>query len=104
MLERNQKRVVESKPATPHERLVGWRAIAKYLGQTLAVAQRWHESGMPVQHKGRHVSAVPEELTRWVGMEAGTTKSVHISDDQEDLLADLKEGLSFVRKAKNSRK
>jgi len=80
--------------------LKGWIAIAKFQGQTPAVAQRWHESGMPVQHNGKRVSAVPEELTRWVGTESGKAKPIHISDEQENLLADLKEGLAFVRKTK----
>src|SRR5579872_3030380 len=100
MPKRNQKSVVKRKPATLDKRLVGWSAIAKYLGQTPAVAQRWHESGMPVEHNGRRVSAAPEDLTRWVGTESGKTKPVHISDQQENLLADLKEGLAFVRKTK----
>jgi hypothetical protein len=84
--------------ATPDtRRLEGWNAIAKFLGQTPAVAQRWQESGMPVERSGRHVSASPEELTQWVGTEAGKSKPVHIAMDQENLLADLKEGLAYVR-------
>jgi hypothetical protein len=38
--------------------LKGWAAIATFLGQTPAVTQRWHESGMPVRHNGRRVSAL----------------------------------------------
>jgi hypothetical protein len=78
--------------------LQGWNAIAKFLGQTPAVAQRWHESGMPVENRGRRVSAAPEELTRWVGTDAGKSKPVHIAREQENLLADLKEGLAYVRR------
>jgi hypothetical protein len=44
-----------------------------------------------------------QELTRWVGTESGKAKPIHISDEQENLLADLKEGLAFVRKAKQPR-
>jgi|SRR6185437_16977525 len=104
MPKKNQKRRIKHKVEASGERLVGWVAIATFLGQTPAVAQRWHESGMPVQHDGRRVSASQQELTRWVGTEAGKTKPVHISDDQENLLADLKKGLSFVRKSKQPRK
>ena len=59
---------------------------------------------MPVQHNGRRVSALSEELSRWVGTESGKAKPIHISDEQENLLADLKEGLAFVRKTKQTRK
>jgi hypothetical protein len=80
------------------DRLEGWSAIAKFLGQTPAVAQRWQASGMPVERSGRHVYASPEELTQWVGTEAGKNKPVHIAMEQENLLADLKEGLAYVRR------
>ena len=85
-------------------RLEGWNAIAKFLGQTPAVAQRWQESGMPVERNGRRVSASPQELTQWVGTEAGKSKPVHITMDQENLLADLKEGLAYVRRGKGGKK
>jgi hypothetical protein len=94
----------ESKPkaksnAKPEPgRLEGWNAIAKFLGQTPAVAQRWQVSGMPVVRAGRHVYASPDELTQWVGTEAGKSKPVHIAMGQENLLADLKEGLAYVRR------
>jgi hypothetical protein len=79
-------------------RLEGWKAIAQFLGQTPAVAQRWQESGMPVARSGRHVYASPEELTQWVGTEAGKSQPVHIAMNQENLLAELKEGLAYVRR------
>jgi len=85
-------------PRPESGRLVGWKAIAQYLGQTPPVAQRWQESGMPVVRSGRRVYASAEELTRWVGTEAGKTRPVHIAMDQENLLADLKEGLAYVRR------
>ena len=97
----NKTNKPKSAKTTDASTLVGWAAIAKFLGQTPAVAQRWHESGMPVQHNGKRVSAVPKELTRWVGTESGKAKPIHISDEQENLLADLKEGLAFVRKTKS---
>lgn len=92
------------KPKPESGRLEGWNAIAKFLGQTPAVAQRWHESGMPVERSGRLVSASPQELTQWVGTEAGKGKPVHITMDDENLLADLKEGLAYVRRGKGGKK
>jgi hypothetical protein len=92
-LKRNER---DAKPQPG--RLRGWNAIAKFLGQTPAVAQRWQESGMPVERSGRHVYASPQELTQWVGTEAGKSKPVHIAMNQENLLADLKEGLAYVRR------
>jgi len=81
-------------------RLKGWKAIAEFLGQTSAVAQRWHKEGMPVNIEGRFVYADPEALTQWVGTEAGKVKPVHIASDDENLEADLKQGLKFVKGTK----
>ena len=78
-------------------RLKGWVAIAEFLGQTPSVAQRWHHEGMPVTVEGRFVYAEPEELTRWVGTESGKVSPVHIASDDENLVEDLKQGLSFVK-------
>jgi len=78
-------------------RLKGWTAIAEFLGQTPAVAQRWHYEGMPVMKEGRFVYADPDEVTRWVGTDSGKRKPVHIASDDENLTADLKEGLSYIR-------
>ena len=41
--------------------------------------------------------AKPEELTQWVGTESGKRKPVHIASEEENLTADLKEALSYVR-------
>lgn len=95
---------LKPKPGRESGRLEGWNAIAKFLGQTPAVVQRWQESGMPVERSGRHVYASSEELTQWVGTEAGKSKPVHIAMDQENLLADLKEGLAYVRRGKGGKK
>ena len=84
--------------------LKGWDKIAEFLGQTVSVAQRWQKSGMPVEHKGRSVFGHPEELTRWVGTEPDKSEPVHIASEGEDLVADLKQGLSYVRKQKKIRK
>jgi hypothetical protein len=84
--------------------LKGWRETAEYLGQTVAVAQRWQKSGMPVIREGRSVYASPEALTAWVGTERGKKEPVHIATEGEDLLADLKQGLSYVRRQQKTRK
>lgn len=47
---------------------------------------------------GRHVYALPAELTEWVGTDSGKSRPVHIAMNQENLLADLKEGLAYVRR------
>jgi hypothetical protein len=52
---------------------------------------------MPVVHQGRTVTADPQKLNEWVGSEAG--EPVHVATDTSDLTAELKQGLSFVRKA-----
>lgn len=78
--------------------LKGWNEIAEFLGQTVSVAQRWQNSGMPVTREGRSVYASPEELTTWVGTEHGQKEPVRIASEGEDLVADLKQGVSYVRK------
>lgn len=93
-----------SKSEPPSGRLQGWHAIAEFLGQTPAVVQRWQESGMPVIREGRRVYAKPEDLSRWVGSETGKSKPVHIAANDENLLADLKEGLAFVQHHPPARK
>jgi hypothetical protein len=81
--------------------LTGWPTIAKYLGQPVAVAQRWAKSGMPVQRQGRSMTASPEQLDKWLGQEAGAREPVHISQpSDEDLVADLKRGLKQARSKK----
>jgi len=84
--------------------LKGWTEIAEFLGQTVSVAQRWQNEGMPVTREGRFVHASPEELTAWVGTERGQKEPVHIASEGEDLLGDLKQGLSYVRQQQKKRK
>jgi hypothetical protein len=91
----------KSKPET---RLKGWGEIAEFLGQTVSVAQRWQNEGMPVTREGRFVYASPEKLTAWVGTERGQKEPIHIATEGEDLVADLKQGLSFVRQQQKKRK
>ena len=77
--------------------LKGWQQIATFLGQPLSVAQRWAKSGMPVVREGRNVYASPEELNRWLGRESAG-EPVRIATETGDLSAELKRGLSYVRK------
>jgi hypothetical protein len=88
----------KAKPKSKSQVLKGWGKIAEFLGQTPAVAQRWQKAGMPVTHEGRFVHASPEELTAWIGTESGKTEPLHIANPGEDLVADLKQGLSYVRR------
>ena len=55
---------------------------------------------MPITREGRSVYASPEELTTWVGTEHGQKEPIHIASEGEDLIADLKQGLSYVRTLK----
>jgi phage terminase Nu1 subunit (DNA packaging protein) len=84
--------------------LKGWGEIAEFLGQTPSVAQRWQNEGMPVSREGRFVSASPEDLTAWVGTERGKKEPVHIATEGEDLIADLRQGLSYIRQQQKKRK
>ena len=81
--------------------LTGWPAIAKFLGQPVAVAERWAKEGMPVARKGRYMTASPEKLSQWIARETGTKEPVHIAQGTEsDLLEDLRRGLKQARSAK----
>jgi hypothetical protein len=81
----------------PSASLKGWQKIAEFLGQPVSVAVRWAKTGMPVVHQGRTVTADPQKLNEWLGREAG--EPVHVATDTSDLTSELKQGLSFVRKA-----
>jgi hypothetical protein len=67
------------------------------------VVQRWQNEGMPVTREGRFVYASPEDLTAWVGTERGQKEPIHIASESEDLVADLKQGLSYIRKQQKAR-
>ena len=79
------------------EGLKGWAQIAQFLGQPIVVAQRWAKSGMPVKREGRFMTASREELSRYLGSEAGLDVPVHIASEEMDLSADLKRALSYAR-------
>jgi hypothetical protein len=58
---------------------------------------------MPVIHDGRQVHASREELTQWPGHESAG-EPVQIATETADLSAELKRGLSYVRKHGNKGK
>jgi hypothetical protein len=90
----------KSRPAAnvkaPPQGLKGWPQIPQFLGQPIAVAQRWARAGMPVKREGRFMTASPEELSRYLGREAGLDVPVHIASEEMDLSADLKRALSYA--------
>jgi hypothetical protein len=92
-----KKSRLATKPKVQNERLKGWNEIARFLGQSLAVAQRWARSGMPVMREGRFMFASPEELSQYLGREAGLDVPVHIASENADLSADLKRALAHAR-------
>jgi hypothetical protein len=85
-------------PKTQPEILKGWQQIAAFLGEPPSVVQRWASDGMPVRRQGRYVETTPDELNAWLGKESG--KPVHVATEDTDLTAELKRGLSFVRREK----
>jgi len=93
---RQRAKVPVKDPNSPT--LTGWPAIAGFLGQPVAVAQRWAKDGMPVERKGRYMTASRDELAKWLGREAGTRQPVHITQTTDsDLLEDLRRGLKELR-------
>jgi len=82
--------------------LIGWPNIAKYLGQPVAVAQRWAKDGMPVARKGRSMTARSDELGKWLG-KGSRKEAVHIAQAaDEDMLSDLRRALKEARGEKRS--
>lgn len=100
-MKQKQRPAKQSRPATKlrvkNERLKGWNEIASFLGQPVGVAQRWARSGMPVTREGRFMCASREELSRYLGREAGLNVPVHIATENMDLSADLKRALAHAR-------
>ena len=86
----------QNKKSTPTT-LTGWKQITDFLGQPHSVAQRWAKAGMPVTKQGRFVSASPEQLNEWLGRESAG-EPIHVATDETDLAAELKRGLSYVRR------
>lgn len=83
--------------------LNGWQQIAAFLGQPVSVAQRWADSGMPVEKRGRYVYSSREELNRWLGRESAG-EPVQIATQSADLAADLRRGLAYAREHSPVRK
>jgi hypothetical protein len=95
------KRGSKETSGSPDQLLTGWPTIAKYLGQPVAVAERWAKDGMPVERKGRSMTARAEELSKWLGKEAGVQSPLHIAQSSdEDLLTNLRRGLKDARTSK----
>ena len=82
--------------------LKGWQQIAAFLGQPVSVAQRWADSGMPVEKQGRYVYSSREELNRWLGRESAG-EPVQIATASADLSSELRRGLTFIRKQSGGR-
>ena len=96
---KRQKRTDKSN-SEQSDLLKGWQQIAAFLGEPTSVVQRWASDGLPVRKQGRYVETTPEELNAWLGKESG--KPVHVATENTDLTAELKRGLSFVRREKPS--
>jgi len=99
-----KKSLPRTKPRVQNERLKGWNEIASFLGQPVAVAQRWGRSGMPVKREGRFMYASREELSGYLGREVGLDVPVHIATENADLSADLKRALAHARAGKQDKK
>src|SRR5437588_12817937 len=93
-----------TKPRVQNGRLKGWNEIAGFLGQPVAVAQRWARSGMPVTREGRFMYASREELSGYLGREAGLDVPVHIATEAMDLSTDLRRALAHARAGKQDKK
>jgi hypothetical protein len=93
-----QKRGERSKSHQQPETLKGWKRISEFLGEPVSVVKRWAAEGMPVHRAGQFVATSSNELNGWLGQESG--KPVHVATEDTDLTAELKRGLSFVRREK----
>ena len=87
-------KATKSKANEPNE-LKGWHEIARFLGQPVSVVERWRDSGMPVEKRGRFVYSSPAKLNAWLAQEA-VGERVDITGER-DLTSELERGLSLVR-------
>ena len=99
-----KKSRVPQQTRVQNERLKGWKEIASFLGQPVAVSQRWARSGMPVTREGRFMYASRDGLSRYLGREAGLDLPVHIATANIDLSSDLRRALSYERSGSKVRK
>ena len=108
LMKKKQKAAQKNRPTIKakiqNDRLKGWTEIASFLGQPVAIAQRWARSGMPVTREGRFMYASREELSRYLGREAGLGVPVHIATENMDLSADLRRALRHARAGKQDKK
>jgi hypothetical protein len=91
-----QKRGEKSKSQKQPESLKGWKQISEFLGEPVSVVKRWAAEGMPLHREGQFVATSSKELNTWLGQESG--KPVHVATENTDLTAELKRGLSFIRR------
>jgi hypothetical protein len=89
--------MAKKKQGREPDTLQGWRQIAQFLGQPVTVAQHWARTGMPVHREGRYMTSTRAALNQWLGKES-RGEPVQITTSQTDLAAELKRGLSYVRK------
>ena len=91
-----QKRGEKSKSQQQPESPKGWKQISEFLGEPVSVVRRWAAEGMPLHREGQFVATSSNELNAWLGQESG--KPVHVATENTDLTAELKRGLSFIRR------
>jgi hypothetical protein len=92
---------VKKKAKTSSDELKSWKAISEYLRKPVATAKRWAGEGMPVERKGRFVTANKAKLATWLGEGDEVRGSVHIAMPGEDLTADLRRALAAARKSRS---
>ena len=95
-----KKTAPEQKSAPAAAELMGWTAIARYLGIPVATAHRWASEGMPVRRTGRFTVAERAEVSAWLGHESHMAKPAHIMTEDADIAAALKESIAAARKPK----
>jgi len=96
------KKSKESTRNSDLDSLKGWQQIAAFLGQPISDAQRWADSGMPVEKHGRYVSSSRKELNRWLGRESAG-EPVQIATVSTDLNSELTRSLTLIRKHSGGR-
>ena len=78
----------------PPVELKGWKEIADFLGQSVALAQRWSRTEqLPIVKKGRNVTSTKDALNRWLG------EGKRIASSNDDLTEGLKAALKAARKS-----
>ena len=78
----------------PPVELKGWKEIADFLGQPVALAKRWSRTEqLPIVKKGRYVTTTEDALNRWLG------EGKRIASSNDDLTECLKAGLKSARKS-----